>query len=229
MKKIGFIAFILSLASSLFLFSIGFATWTSFALPAMQGTNGSITSYGVVDYVKTDYISGATTMFRYKSPGFVDSLGKSTDTGTITTDYSIDIDACREVMGNDWNGTLTVEILAEFVHLISYDDEASPMLFSTLADGKNVRSVSVAVKKNGVTLEGATVENRGSSLAISQQLTGLPNEGECVITVEYTFAVPEKYADGTAGNFYQNFGKHLSVKDGEKTEFVTTATIAELK
>lgn len=239
MRKIGFIAFIMSLASSFFMFAIGFAMWSSFTLPETETRGGSLKAYNVVDYVENDYISlkdtGGIEMFSYSDKSFVSTDGKTmTNTGTITANYTINLDACQSAINE--NGELTVEILLQYGNLNLPENESAPALFETLSEKNGSRKISAQVKvkvegSDETVLDGTAQTYNGTSFLISHTFKNMSNSGTYDFTVVYTFEIPKEYTyeDFTdTDNFKNTFGKYLKSAENDKTEFITTATIKGL-
>ena len=227
MKKIRLTAFILSLASCLFLFSAGFSTWFKVVLPTdIDPATGEFTAYSVVDV-----ISNGSTLnlnvdnFQYTSFKFVNG-----DSGTISIEY-------------DFNSTSDVNVTLSYENLSGYADVSSfPGLFNQIIENSNNYikidltnatfsdgSSSVTIKKESNTNlipsqanPDTTKEGKIDEIAF----TITPTSAETNVTITYTFHIPT--GEGLEGNFRQNLGKYLKAfKDTEGnytdvTKFIST-------
>lgn len=222
-KRIKFIALLMSVAMALTLFTSGFAVWYHFK-PIDTTYNESIDSFGVDD--STSFIK-LTNMqvFEFSSLYFIkyDSGGKKepTDEGKITVKYNVNIDNCKRLLseaGETYDNTLTVELTLGYENLT----DSSYKLFEEINEGNNVKTISARI--NDISVDASGIANNGEIITVTHTLTGLPDSGTYDMTVEYVFNVPYNNEE-KIGNFRNNFGKYLKTFEEDKTQFVTTAKI----
>lgn len=221
MKKIRLTAFILSLASCLFLFSAGFSTWFKVVLPTdIDPATGEFTAYSVVDVVSSGTVEKDT--FQYTSFGFVDGKNTIEVTYVFTTDQPVIV-------------TLGYE------NLSSYTGTGDFRLFKNLVGANAENKITVSFNKAVTVSTSANTYESKSSFDVSDSTSYYlldsgkndvirfvikPTSGTSAtktetVTITYTFNVPT--GEGLKGNFRQNMGKYLMAgKDGKYTKFIST-------
>ena len=209
MKRIRPIAIILALASSVLLFSTGFATWYNLA-PVEPPTPQSISmhSYEVVDLSDKIKTTGFNLGdFQYSSLAFVEGKNKMVVTYSIqytgTVAFSLGYKNLSGYAANDYelfNNMLTDDNQV----VISFDDGSAAITV-------NKDNKSTYVKAN----------NDGDYLYFEKDFATA--SAATTLTVTYTFNIP---TNSNAGNFRQNFGKYLKVIENDKTVFVSTVANA---
>lgn len=244
MKRIQYLALLLSLAAFLSLAGTGFSIWYNFTPVNVtlggDGENPAKLNAYVVDrsndYIAPDPSSGTgISIFNYSALSFTNAQGEATPTGSITVDYLLQVPACRAAFGN----SLTLSFV------LSYENALSSSLFSTagLSAGE-VKSITATV--NG---EAVTPGNTGARLTLQKDLDISAATGDTLrVQVVYTFTIPqcydtdgdgnynEKNAEGTytdtVGNFRNLFGRYLQVANDAvnttgTTTFITEASVAK--
>lgn len=204
MKKIRLTAFILSLASCLFLFSAGFSTWFKVVLPSnIDPATGEFTAYEVVDVVSSGTVTPNT--FQYTSFGFVD--GKN----TISIKYN-------------FTSTARTKVTLSYENLSAYAGTGFSGLFTQIVSNSE-NSINVSITNCDVS--SFTINSTDKSKIVSSNGTDeivfyITPKSTGEVTITYTFNVP---TTTTKGNFRQNLGKYLMAggSDGKVfTKFIST-------
>ena len=225
MKKIKYLALLLSVATFLSLVGIGFAIWYNLdvILPGDNGVitdknNNVITAYSVDKSSNILKCTGEIGMFSYSALSF--SGGNS---GTITVKYSINTSS--EFITD--NTTLTFSLTTE-----ENTTKGDAGLFGAV-DG-TTKSFSAAIGSVG--LGNATVSTDGKTISFTCTYGAIKNQiTNNAFTLTYTLTIPETYAGGTTvGNFRKAFGQYLlsnldSDGDGEGDTTTKFIVIAEAK
>lgn len=209
MKKIRLTAFILSLASCLFLFSAGFSTWFKVVLPTdIKPGTGEFTAYSVVDVVS----SGSTlnvSGFQYTSFGFVNNEGAIQNQGSISITYTF------ASTGNEVDMTLSYE------NLSGYATTDFQGLFSQILSGEGN---SIQVYHNNTLFltvsEDNIITKTEDSDVYFDQISYSFTPSTTTVEIKYVFNI----ANG--GNFRQNLGKYLKAFTDSKTTFISTVVAA---
>lgn len=205
MRKIKLIAFLLSVTSCLFLFSVGFATWYNVSV-ATENTTGLLEVYEVEQM--NSYISlskkNGFQLFEFTALGFKSYEDRVCN--TITATYDLNVTALEE-LGED----ITIESTLAYKNLLAEDSNGLFKFESTA----NEITAQICYTVNGQQkVDDVTFTNNGTDIVVSYTFEeGLPSE----FSIIYTFDITE--------NFRSEFGKYISVKKDNKTEFTTTARI----
>ena len=234
MKKIKYLALLLSVATFLSVVGIGFAIWynVKVILPNGDGTvtgdSNKITAYSVdksSNILKCDDIS----MFSYSALSFSGNNG--TGTGTIEVTYWIDMNS--EFITD--STTLTFSLTYEegtIRALDANDDGTNDGLFGEVTG--TTKTFSAAIGSVG--LGNATVSTDGKTISFTCTYGAIKNQiTNNAFTLTYTLTIPETYTGGTTvGNFRKAFGQYLLSNwdsDGDGTGDTTTKfiVIAEAK
>ena len=219
MKRIRPIAIILALASSVLLFSTGFATWYNLA-PVEPPTPQSISlhSYEVVnlsDKIKTTRFN--LVNFQYSSLAFVTEDGVTKN--VIEIDYYI-----------QYTGTVAFSL--GYKNLSAYSDEEGFTGLFTKMLSNSANSIVISFSDSSIAPitinstnmngeNGVKTGNGGDYLYFEEEFATA--SAATTLTVTYTFNIP---TNSNAGNFRQNFGKYLKVIENDKTVFVSTVANA---
>ena len=207
MRKIKLIAFLLSVTSCLFLFSVGFATWYNVSV-ATENTTGLLEAFEVEQM--ESYISlskdaqgkiDGFTLFEFTALGFKDGKNK------ITATYDLNVTALEE-LGED----ITIESTLAYKNLLAEDSNGLFKFESTA----NEITAQICYTVNGQQkVDDVTFTNNGTDIVVSYTFEkgNVPED----FSIIYTFDITE--------NFRSEFGKYISVKKDNKTEFTTTARI----
>ena len=211
MKRIRPIAIILALASSVLLFSTGFATWYNLA-PVEPPTPQSISlhSYEVVDLSDKIYTTGFNLGdFQYSSLAFAEGKNK------MVVTYNI-----------QYTGTVAFSL--GYKNLSGYAAEGY-QLFGKMLDGNASNQIVISFS-DGSTAITVNKDNKSTYVKANNDGDYLYFEKDfatasaaTTLTVTYTFNIP---TNSNAGNFRQNFGKYLKVIENDKTVFVSTVANA---
>lgn len=224
MKKTQILMTVLPLLIATMIFSVGFSTWTLAAPTAISAeTSFSATTdpiFSVGDMLSIQKID----TFNYSSLHFVDASGAPSDTGSLVLTCEIDVDACREAMGDSWTGSLTVRIDLLYSNLALEEGESYD-LFAPLS-GEFQKSVSANLLVGNSSTPSA-ISNHGSYVYTTVTVSpGIDAVGPYSFGVEFLFNIPmNKPGTDIPANFRQTFGKYLKVKLNDKTDFVATARI----
>ncbi len=214
MKKIKYIALIMSVASSLLMFSVGFSTWYSVD-PAVAAALGAAEAFAVEEY--SQYISlREFKMFKFSALSFRDDSGAETDTATIEVSYTVNKAALEKT-----GGEFTADVTLGYHNLSNYaKEDGFAGLFAGLADG-TCGKVSATVNSEALT----TLNVGNESIDLTYKFEGIDTSKDYDFTVIYTFNIPSKN-----GNFRQNFGRYINMAniDATHTKFISTAKIVEL-
>lgn len=207
MKKIRLTAFILSLASCLFLFSAGFSTWFKVVLPTdaeMPTGSGYFTAYSVVDVVSSGDV---TSNIEYTSFDFVS--GKN----IITIKYT-------------FSSATKTKVTLSYENLSAYAGEGFSGLFTKIVSDSENPNNNIGITITNCDISSITVNSTESTYIHSNgdgtdeiffEITP-KSAGEVIIT--YTFNID---STENKGNFRQNMGKYLMAgKDGKYTKFIST-------
>ena len=228
MKKIKYLAFVMSVVTFLSLVGVGFSIWynVDVILPNGDGTvtdnNNVITAYAVDQSSNILYCKGTIEVFQYSALSF-----SGGDTGKITATYWIDTNS--EFITD--STTLTFSLTYEegtIRALDANDDGTNDGLFGAV-DG-TTKSFSASIN-NSVDLGNATVSTDGKMISFTCTYGAIKNQiaGNGTFTLTYTLNIPKTYAGGTTvGNFRKAFGQYLLSNldsDGDGTGDITTKFI----
>ena len=236
MKKIRLTAFILSLASCLFLFSAGFSTWFKVVLPTnIDPATGEFTAYSVVDVVSSGKVSKDT--FQYTSFDFATATSNK-----IIVEY----DLANSVFQKTNGSYPAVNISLSYENLSAYatNDNITGLFANMCRTGtgnsitvkiESESNISYVVKTHTGTSSTMEFTVSSSNLGHIKDDTGVYDslvfllvapEGSYnsnttdTITITYTFNID---STENKGNFRQNMGKYLMAgKDGKYTKFIST-------
>lgn len=205
MRKIKLIAFLLSVTSCLFLFSVGFATWYNVSV-ATENTTGLLEAFEVEQmesYISLSKENGFQ-LFEFTALGF--KRYEDRVCNTITATYDLNVTALEE-LGED----ITIESTLAYKNLLAEDSNG---LFK-FESAANEITAQICYTVNGQQkVDDVTFTNNGTDIVVSYTFEeGLPSK----FSIIYTFDITE--------NFRSEFGKYISVKKDNKTEFTTTARI----
>ena len=232
-----YVPILASILSSIFMFSVGFSSWLISSHPATVAEG----QFGAYDAVKSDYIWCASSeMSPYSSLSFLTSDGEETRYGTLNVVYTLWLDNCKNLISSSSAVSDIKSISVKFD--ICYENAVGnyDSLFSTLefaSDNQDSLSRTVSVTVDGVQVESIT--NDGSSISFTHTITDLTSqkvvEGQTYfdVNVVYLFDIPkdsQKIIDGkpVPSNFRNAFGKYISVIEGNKTNFITSAAVMEV-
>ena len=206
MRKIKLIAFLLSVTSCLFLFSVGFATWYNVSSTTKNAT-GLLEVYEVEQM--NSYISlskeNGFQLFEFTALGFKSYEDRVCN--TITATYDLNVTALEE-LGED----ITIESTLAYKNLLAEDSNGLFKFESTA----NEITAQICYTVNGQQkVDDVTFTNNGTDIVVSYTFEkgNVPED----FSIIYTFDITEK--------FRSEFGKYISVKEDNKTEFTTTARI----
>ena len=136
MKKVKLTYYLVMLLALISLVSVGFASW-SVTDDFSTSTSGMIVVEDVMkanDYIVCD--SSNVTKFGFFKTGFVDSVGKISNIGTISTTLTINIDNCKKKF-SDCN-TLEIDLSLESEHLSIFNSVGNLEMSVELKNGENV-------------------------------------------------------------------------------------------
>ncbi|MBQ2734238.1 MAG: hypothetical protein IJF33_00245 [Clostridia bacterium] len=221
MKKIKYLAFVMSVVTFLSLVGVGFSIWynVDVILPNGDGTvtdnNNVITAYAVDQSSNILYCKGTIEVFQYSALSFSDG-----DTGKITATYWIDTNS--EFITD--STTLTFSLTTE-----ENTTKGNAGLFGAV-DG-TTKSFSASIN-NSVDLGNATVSTDGKMISFTctyGAISELVQANDGNFTLTYTLNIPKTYSGGTTvGNFRKAFGQYLLSNldsDGDGTGDITTKFI----
>ena len=216
MKKIRLTAFILSLASCLFLFSAGFSTWFKVVLPTdIDPATGEFTAYSVVDVVSSGTV---TSNIEYTSFDFVSGKNtitvKYTFTSATRTKVSLGYENLSAYAGTDFSGL--------FTKIVSDSENPNNSIGITITNC-DISSITVSS-----TDKSKIVSNNGSDEIVfyitPQSANTITPQNPVEVIITYTFNID---STENKGNFRQNMGKYLMAgKDGKYTKFISTVVAA---
>ena len=207
MRKIKLIAFLLSVTSCLFLFSVGFATWYNVSV-ATENTTGLLEVYDVEQmdsYISLSKDEEGFQLFDFTALGF--KRYEDRVCNTITATYDLNVTALEE-LGED----ITIESTLAYKNLLAEDSNGLFKFESTA----NEITAQICYTVNGQQkVDDVTFTNNGTDIVVSYTFEkgNVPED----FSIIYTFDITEK--------FRSEFGKYISVKEDNKTEFTTTARI----
>ena len=229
MKKIKYLALLLSVATFLSVVGIGFAIWYNLdvILPGDNGVitdknNNIITAYSVDKSSSVLYCTEVIEVFEYSALAFAGNNG----TGAIKATYWIDMNS--EFITN--STTLTFSLTTE-----KNTTKGDAGLFGDVTGTTKTFSASI---NNSVDLGDADVSDDGKTISFTctyDAISELVQANGGNFTLTYTLTIPETYAGGTTvGNFRKAFGQYLlsnwdSDGDGEGDTTTKFIVIAEAK
>lgn len=211
MRKIKLIAFLLSVTSCLFLLSTGFATWYNVSF-STKNVTGLLEVYDVEQM--DSYISLSKDdegnivgfqLFEFTALGFKSDENRVYN--TITATYDLNKTELEELGEN-----ITIESTLAYKNLLAQDSNGL-FKFESAANKITVQ-VSYTIN-NQMKTDDVTPVNNGTDIVVSYTFEkgNLPEE----FSIIYTFDITT--------DFRSEFGKYISVKEDNKTEFTTAVRI----
>ena len=221
---------LMSILACVITVSVGFSSWLTIHPPQNNDSSGNITSYpvfGSTDFIRNDGV----TMFSFSSLSFLGEGKEESDKGYVVARYTLMLDQCYATVGAEsWDGTLTLLLSMWYTAPAEQVND----LFRDVDDGTNKRVITASASPSiqSVSVSGGRSSTTNYS-AVSSTFTvsNLPSSGTCEITVTYEFDIPKNLQDGSdiPANFRQMFGKYIKVVGDDKTQFLSTARIAEVE
>lgn len=203
MKKIQYLALVMSVVTFLSLVGVGFSIWYNLdvILPngdgVVTGNENVITAYAVDRSSDILKCTGNISMFSYSALSFVGG-----DSGTIAVPYTIDMSK-TDILKDSTR--LTFSLTTE-----ENTTKDNAGLFGDAEDG-TTKSFSAAI--GSVDLGDADVSDDGKTISFTctyDAISELVQANGGNFTLTYTLTIPEKYADNTTvGNFRRAFGQYL--------------------
>ena len=230
MKKIKTIAFLLSVASCLCLFGVGYSTWYNITPPQQQKRTGSIESYSVLEISNTEMTTFKFSMLSFKEGDAQKTHFKNSDSGSITVTYTVSADTVKAT-----NGKFRVNTTLGYDENTVRDGHKDLFGVLSLGEGKNTASITCQAKNpNGETItvieqKIAANENAVKEIKSVYQFENVPQGGFFSFTITYTFHIPS-----AEDNFRQTFGQYLQggEKNGnevtEVTKFIAAAYVSKI-
>lgn len=201
MRKIKLIAFLLSVTSCLFLFSVGFASWYNLSFTE-ENKSFSVNAYEVKQM--DSYISLSKTngfqLFEFTALGFKDGKNK------ITATYDLNKAEIEKLSLSD---PISIESTLSYKNLLDQNKK----LFALTGDNKITVQISYTIDGQMTTETLTPKEGDGSAITVNYTFNTLPSQ----FSIIYTFDIEQ--------DFRANFGKYISFLEDNKTEFTTTARI----
>ena len=208
-----YVPILMSVLSSVFLFSVGFSSWLTVTVPSDKVSGGSFTAYEVNDYL----VWNGTEMFEYTSLYFKDDeLNKVGETapsyklgdsnrGQITVTYSL-TDAGKAKAASEG---LTVSFC------LGYTDANGTLLF---------KATNTKVNVNGTehSLSGDYSKTTAEVSHTFNSDNGIP-EGSFTVIYEFNTTVGAGFRTEFGQYLFNNYGADENGNNGKTTKFVTSA------
>ena len=232
MKKIKTIAFLLSVASCLCLFGVGYSTWYNITPPQQQNRTGLIESYSVLEISNTEMTTFKFSMLSFKEGDAQTTNFKNSDSGAITVTYTVSADTVRTT-----NGKFRVDTALGYDENTVRDSYKDLFGGLSIGEGKNTVSVTCEAKSsNGETItviEQKIEENENAVKEIkgAYKFENVP-QGSFSFTITYTFNIPS--SGDNSDNFRQTFGQYLQGGENNGTEvrdvtkFIASAYVSKI-
>lgn len=222
LRKIKFMALLLSITSCLFMFSVGFATWYNVSAPTPVTTSGSFEAYDVLTIHMKE--NDGMNLFEYSALSFRDADGKATDKGQIKVHYVVPKSTVDATDGDfTVDVTLTYDTLSRYAH-----DADFAGLFAGLEKGTGTNQVNVTSSK-GTVSEYVVSDTQITAKITFENVTLTESQTEYAFALTYDFNIPAD-TDTVKGNFRQTFGKYLNIQSEEvknPTKFIVTAQVTK--
>lgn len=217
MRKIKYLALLMSLTTVLTILSVGFSAWMNLkpASYSLTGPSaGKLTAFAVNR--STDFISQESiSIFNYSAFSFTKG-GSPVDSGSVTVNYKINLKAYCAANGID-SYTSLESIVLDFS--LTHENTRNNTALFTATAGKTIE-----VFINGSKFTG-TVNNSGNLLSLRQtlNLAGIEVDanGCFTIPVEYRFTIAQASFRSLFGQFLLN-GVSATDSDGNPTKLTTT-------
>lgn len=244
MKMFKRIPTLMAVLMPVFLFSIGFSSWTIFGPLNPITTDGSFEAYEVDEYIH----GSAPVMFSYSSLNFCVSPTDSTpsDRGIISVGYTVAVDECDTDFGS---GNWQIRLSLSYDKLAKETSDGLLKSITQTLDGitysRTVSAKVYAAKSTDTVIEETTqldvsVSDDGKTMTVVFVPTAtFVSGGIYNFRVDYIFDIPAapKKSDGSVyqypTNFRTCFGQYLLNKNEDagvesSTQFTATAEILEV-
>ena len=195
MRRVKFISLLMSILSSLVIFSIGFSSWIEFA-PLNASGSGSFTTYGVeelaIENISMSVFQFSATAFKevaYEEGGL--KTYADTNTGVITVKYKVPAASVATL-----NGKVHVDIS------LGYTEAKIKNLFATAfptSSKTNYLTVRIGDEVVGHTIK--TNDNGEEVINIQKTYSNVDTAKDFEFTVTYEFNIPYENM-----NFRNTFG-----------------------
>lgn len=239
MKKIQYLALVMSVVTFLSLVGVGFSIWYNLdvILPngdgVVTGNENVITAYAVDRSSDILKCTGNISMFSYSALSFVGG-----DSGTIAVPYTIDMSK-TDILKDSTRLTFSLTYEEGTIRALDANgDNTNDGLFTAINGTWNKVEATISINNSDgstttiltatptVSDDRKTVSFTCEYSKIAKQITN----GTFVVT--YTLTIPETYSDGTTvGNFRRAFGQYLlsnKVNDDGSTTTTKFIVIAEV-
>ncbi len=210
MRKMNLISTLLSIASCLVIFSIGFSSFYNLTIfPLLSQPTGSFESYEVDPIVNIESMtcftcSGMSFMaIGYDSNSILNEFQKI-DTGTITVNYKIPKDQIPA------SGKFEIDFY------LSYENADKTTLFN---DAFAVAGNVCTVKLSNSTVTHSIDEN--DAITFTKTFVSVPTTEDYTFNVTYEFTIPNANL-----NFRNTFGKFIKTGDNATTFIASAAAKA---
>lgn len=232
MRKIRFISLIMSILSSLFIFSVGFSTWYEFNPPKTYG-EGDFMGYGVLEIKNTgmDVFQYSALSFKeveYDESGNISSF-KDIDTGVIRVEYTVPKETLKST-----DGSFTITADLGYSNLSDTGHKLFATAFSPSDNFYTVKYYEGGIDSDSDKYAVTATINESSDkitfeLGFPTVNSSVDTSKDYVFTVEYSFYIPSS-TDSDVHNFRNTFGKYMKgTEGGSGTQFVATATLEPKK
>lgn len=227
MRKIKFISLIMSILSSLFIFSVGFSTWYEFNPPKTYG-EGDFMGYGVLEIQNTgmdvfQYSGMSFKKVEYDASNNISGF-TDVDTGVIRVEYTVPAKTLKST-----NGEFTVTADLGYSNLADSSRRLFDEAFSASGNFYTVKYYEGGIDSSSDRYPVNTTINESDKITFELEFPTLNSNidvnKDYVFTVEYSFTIPSS-TDSDTHNFRNTFGKYMKgTESGSGTQFIATATL----
>ena len=216
--KMKLIALLLSIASCLLMFSVGFSTWYNVVLPeGATQASGTVSVYDALTIHNTGMTVFNSSLLSFKTN---DQTLTDTDEGVITVNYKIPAETVIAT-----NGTFAVNLELGYSSLAVENHALFATAFSNSFTDNNF-SVDLKVGEQTLSLIAAGKSDKlaaDDKIVCSKTFTGVGTGSDFEFSVVYTFDID------SGDNFRESFGKYLKGTEGaETTKFAASATVSDI-
>lgn len=211
MRRVKFISLLMSILSSLVIFSIGFSSWIEFA-PLNASSSGSFTTYDILTIENTEMSVFQFSATAFKEVAYEEGGLKTytdTQTGVITVTYKVPAASVKAA-----NGKIHLDISLGYVGA-----KINNLFATTFPTSSTTNFLNVKIGTEAVTPQITTNESGEEVINIQKTYSNMDQTKDFEFTVTYEFNIPYENM-----NFRNTFGKYITGSDGTGTPTKFTAS-----
>ena len=220
-RKIKFIALLLSIASCLFMFGVGFSTWYNLSTSDVVTSTGSIEAYDVLTIQNSGMTLFKSSLFSFKTN---DQTLSDSNVGVITVNYKVPVETLAAT-----DGSFAVDLTLGYSELVIPDHRLFEVAFGNSFAG-NTFSVDVQIGNSTTSMIANGKSDRlaaDGTITVTKTFTA-DEVGDLNSDFEFTVIYTLNIEGGE--NFKESFGKYLRGTEGAvTTKFAASAQVRDVQ